>query len=126
MHISISGVQWLRKYRPLGGEFVSAHRSGQLGFSSALMRRIGFDPTEPAHFRAGRDDDGNLIVKFVPGAENNEGNGSTWIMRNSLSSFNIKTLMGWEGGKRYRYEVDDEQKALVIYAGTGYNFQPRR
>lgn len=124
----LDNVQWIRKYRAAGAEFFSVYRNGQIAISAALIRRMGGDPTLSTFFRAGKTPSGDLMIQLIPQAEHNVENGDTWkITPNSgTASFNVRTLLGWEPGKRYKYLVDPTQKAILVDHTSAYDYHPSR
>jgi hypothetical protein len=126
MHVSTSSVQWLKKYRSIGSEFFSVYRNGQVAISAALIRKLGGDPTSPNFFRAGTTPDGNLVIQLIPQAEHNTENGDTWKLAGSVTSFNVGAMLGWDTGKRYRYDIDPDQQAMIVYKTTAYEYTPQR
>lgn len=128
MHISLEGATWLKKYRSPGSRHVSAYRNGQLAISAAILRSFGLNPEERNTFRAARSPKGDLIIQFIPQSEVNPESGSTWASTGSVTSFNVITQMGasWDGGVRYNFDVDQDQKSLIIYAGSQYQYRPNQ
>ena len=121
----LDGINWLWKYRPRGTEYFSVYKNGQAAISKPLIARMGGDPNGKNYFRAGATPGGDLVIQLIPQSEHNPNSGDTWTLTDALTSFNVATSLGngWQKARRYRFDVDPSQKALMVYRESAHSYK---
>ena len=121
----LDGINWLRTYRSRGTEYFSVYKNGQAANSKPLIARMGGDPNGKNYFRAGATPSGDLVIQLIPQSEHNPNSGDTWTLTDALTSFNVATSLGngWQKARRYRFDVDPSQKALMVYRESAHSYK---